>query len=86
MLTQIVASIGFVGLNKVYMTGLWHEYFSIINVPILHFLLSANFRLLMLNVKWNRSKTIIYKLVLLGGAIVFFSIGTYIMFIDYKLS
>lgn len=70
----------------VYFTGKWQEYFSAICVPLLHFLLSANFRFLLLNYHWNRLKTITFKIVLLLGAIVLFGVGTYIMFINFKIS
>jgi hypothetical protein len=86
LLTQIVASIGFVGLNKIVFNGHWSDYFAIISVPLLHFLLSANFRFLLINYQWNRLKNIAYKIILLIGAIVLFGIGTYIMYINYKIS
>lgn len=86
LLTQIVASIGFVGLNMVYFEGKWQDYFSIISLPLLHFLLSASFRFSIINYQWNRFKTIAFKMVLLFGSIVLFGIGTYIMFINFKIS
>ncbi len=86
LLTQIVASIGFVGLNLIYFSEDWSEYFATITVPFSHFLLSANFRFLLLNYHWNRLKTIIYKIILLLGTIVLFGIGTYIMYINFKIS
>jgi hypothetical protein len=86
LLTQIVASIGCVGLNMVYFTGKWQNYFALFSVPLLHFLLSASFRFSVINYQWNRIKTLTFKIVLLSGAIVLFGVGTYIMFINFKIS
>jgi hypothetical protein len=40
----------------------------------------------MLNYKWNKIKTIVFKLILFLGSIVFFSIGAYIMYVNYKIT
>ena len=86
LLTQIVASIGFVGMIMAIFDGDYRQYLAMFLVPFMYFLLSGNFRLSLMNYQWNRYKTIAFKIVLLSGAIVLFGIGTYIMFIDFKIT
>jgi hypothetical protein len=86
LLTQISASIGFVGLFNVLFLKKWSQYFLLINVPLLHFLLSACFRILLLNYSWNRPKVIMFKISLLICSITFFCIGFYIMYTNFKVT
>jgi hypothetical protein len=86
LLTQVVASIGFVGMIMVTFVGDYREYLAVFLVPFMYFLLSGNFRLSLINYQWNKFKTVSIKIILLSGAIVLFGIGTYIMFINFKIT
>ena len=86
LLTQTMATIGFVGLITTLPITTWQNYFSLIIIPLLHFFLSGNTRIVILNNNWDRKKTISFKSVIFMGSIVYFCIGAYIMFTDYKIT
>lgn len=84
MLVTIAASIGFVSFTSFRSTGDWHFIFVAWAFPIDFFLLTGNFRCIMVKGEWTKWRIISYKFALLICCIMFFEIGVYFITVDYS--
>jgi len=85
-LMQIVSSFGFIGFLMVISDGKWYHIVSMIAFPLEIIFFIGNFRVLLLYVRWTKLQMVIYKIILMAGAVLFFQIGALYMDADFSYS